>query len=746
MVIGSLFLARCSFDEIGAVRQLERVPRGTVNAVLEGEVNLQGQVVLVGDVLHSPDTGSGCAYYRYLIEVERRDGDGNTYWATESDTTSATAFRLQDATGSIRVVPAETIEFHVNRDHQRREGDRRYSEYRLDAGDRIFVFGYASGSPDNLSVEFTAEGHYTPIISQAGEASERRSMVTKSVMACWFALLLLSLAVLAACRSFKAHRVSTYLTWVTTALTFSLVFFGVRMMRSDLESAADRVSHMGKAAESAVHATLSVGGRTWDGDWASFGAGELPEDALARVTRIRIDLARTVERTNAFVGAFPERLFAGAWGIEQVAPIPVPDVDRDEVVRLDEAFQGSSVHRVLAWVLGVLGSLACVFMTMAGFRQIKQKRLIENVPTSKTAGLTYGLAELSGTVETIPMVGHLNGPVTSRPCVRYQHKVEQRRGSGKNARWVTVSNTTKYRAFLCRDDEGATAIDPREAEVITTHRTVQRVGRIRNTEWRIEVGDPLYALGSAELDPSDPGQLVLARGPRELPFVLSNRSEDEVMQKKAGKGLLLLNLAQNGLILVGLMAFGAAGQFAATDYLAAALLAPTYQAFLLTALMFNDLIFLRRRVDRAWANIDVSLKKRADLIPNLQEVVTGYLQHEKSLQSELASLRAGFEAGQFTPQSAGALVDLEIRVMAGVRAVVERYPDLAGDEVVGRLFDGLTRIEDEIALMRIGYNQSVERYNTRSAHFPEVILAKVFRFEERSFFGARESERVLPAV
>ena len=100
-----------------------------------------------------------------------------------------------------------------------------------------------------------------------------------------------------------------------------------------------------------------------------------------------------------------------------------------------------------------------------------------------------------------------------------------------------------------------------------------------------------------------------------------------------------LGIAQNATIFLGLILFGAVGSFAATDFLLAAMFAPLFLSFSMFVLMYNDLIFLRNRVKRAWANIEVSLKKRSDLIPNLEQVVKNYLSHEKGIMNSVARLR-----------------------------------------------------------------------------------------------------------
>ena len=127
--------------------------------------------------------------------------------------------------------------------------------------------------------------------------------------------------------------------------------------------------------------------------------------------------------------------------------------------------------------------------------------------------------------------------------------------------------------------------------------------------------------------------LAVSDGKDKFPFIISDESETEVMLRQGRKGLLGLGIAQNAAVFLGLILFGALGSFAATDFVLAAMFAPLFLTFSMFALMYNDLIFLRNRVKRAWANIEVSLKKRSELIPNLEQVVKNYLSHEQGIMN-----------------------------------------------------------------------------------------------------------------
>jgi LemA protein len=161
---------------------------------------------------------------------------------------------------------------------------------------------------------------------------------------------------------------------------------------------------------------------------------------------------------------------------------------------------------------------------------------------------------------------------------------------------------------------------------------------------------------------------------------------------------------------------------------------------LAAAWIYNRLVSLRTRVDNGWSQIDVQLRRRADLIPNLVETVKGYAVHERELFERVTEARArSLEAKGVTDQA-----DAENRVTAGLRqllAVVESYPDLKANQSFLGLQEELIGTESKIAYARQFYNDQVMRLNTLIQSFPSSIVAGAFGFEERSFFEIDEPTR-----
>lgn len=155
---------------------------------------------------------------------------------------------------------------------------------------------------------------------------------------------------------------------------------------------------------------------------------------------------------------------------------------------------------------------------------------------------------------------------------------------------------------------------------------------------------------------------------------------------------------------------------------------------------YNGLITLRNRVDEAWADIDVQLKRRADLIPNLVEAVKGYAKHEKDLFTKVTQLRTAALAAK-TPGERADKENQMSQALKSIFAVAENYPDLKASQNFSELQEELTDTEDKIQAARRFYNGNVRDFNTRIEVFPTNIFAKSLGFSSREMFEAAASER-----
>jgi len=156
--------------------------------------------------------------------------------------------------------------------------------------------------------------------------------------------------------------------------------------------------------------------------------------------------------------------------------------------------------------------------------------------------------------------------------------------------------------------------------------------------------------------------------------------------------------------------------------------------------MYNSLIRTKIRVDEAWSDIDVQLKRRYDLIPNLVETVKGYAKHEKELLEKVTKLRAdSMKAGSL--EEKGKSENMLSETLKSLFAVAENYPQLKANENFLELQRELTDTEDKIQASRRFYNGNVREFNTKIQVFPTNIMAGILHYTDKEFFMAEEGEK-----
>ncbi len=164
-------------------------------------------------------------------------------------------------------------------------------------------------------------------------------------------------------------------------------------------------------------------------------------------------------------------------------------------------------------------------------------------------------------------------------------------------------------------------------------------------------------------------------------------------------------------------------------------------------LIYNGLVQRRLRVDEAFSQIDVQLKRRYDLIPNLVEAVRGYMGFEKQVLENVTNARANaIAAGAQGPAAQAAAENALTQSLRSLFAVAENYPDLKASQNVLALQEQLTTTENQIAFSRQHYNSTVRDYNTYIASVPAVLLAGPFGFIRREFFDAPDEVEQVPQV
>lgn len=397
--------------------------------------------------------------------------------------------------------------------------------------------------------------------------------------------------------------------------------------------------------------------------------------------------------------------------------------------------------------------------------QRRKQRLLADLPTSKTHGVFIGLVELAGTAESPePLRGFLH----EGPCVCYEYSVEEEwsrtvtetytDSDGKTktrtrveSGWTTVANDREAQDFYLRDETGSILIRPARAKLEPTtvfNELVSRADplyygkgpasavadsrhRRRFLERAIPLHAPLFIVGQAR-ERDDIVAPEIAFAPDAPLFLISTRTEKSVQRGHAVWSWVTWAL--------GLIAAVAGGLTAHPESPLLLIVMPaTYLALwglTWTWMVFNSLVGLRARVRQAWSLIDVQLKRRHDLIPNLVTMVGAIQTHEQATQTAVATLRAQLTAT--APGVAGP--DFE-GVIPPVRAVVEKYPELRAQKGFSQLFETLVETEQRIALARSYYNDIATHFATRLERVPDGWVAALARMKPEPLLAATTFER-----
>jgi LemA protein len=166
--------------------------------------------------------------------------------------------------------------------------------------------------------------------------------------------------------------------------------------------------------------------------------------------------------------------------------------------------------------------------------------------------------------------------------------------------------------------------------------------------------------------------------------------------------------------------------------------------YLITA--YNGLIRRRNQIENAWSQIDVQLKRRLDLIPNLVETVKGYAAHEKETLDAVIRARNAAIAAPDSPNAQAAAEGQLTGALRQVFALGEAYPDLKANQNFLALQEELTATEGRVAYARQFYNDSVLAYNNKLQQFPTMYYARMLKFDKREYFEADEAARTAPTV
>jgi len=710
---GSYHLMQNGLSRLAEARQMERLPVTPLGALAHGPYLVDGTITDTLGTKATPYSGTAAVYYRYQLQEEYRDSDGDKRTRTLESGGWQEAFQLTDHSGTAVVNPladGETIEWNVHRTYHHRVGDLIYSEWALRPGDRATVIGqYRSGQPQ-LVFEGLSGFSLPALISTEAVDIEGGERMFGAGIRISIATGLLALGLALALTMLKIHRLWVYVVAMTFVVSGTLSWLGVSRLNLEWSAIAE----------------------LYEGRYAQLSHAETQPLLLADVAA----LEQLIRRSTS--GRLDH------WMFQTVVAqrLPAPELDSETAALAQELVDNKSSGRIKRGWLGLLlaagGAVLAALLMLMAVRSVKLKRLIEAVPTSGSQGLSFGLSELKGRVETDDQFPPLQAPLTNEDCVAFHYKVEEKSGSGKNRSWRTVESRTEQTPFWLQDDQGRVLVYPQGATIEYPKVHAETKGNRRYTVRLLDTITNVYCLGFAGLDKERPDHLSIQQDPG-APFLISAKEEDHIVLNRGARGFIGIAISLGLSLFTATTLLVTDGSFSPDNLLVSALIVPLVLCLYVGILHYNDIVFLKNRVQRARANIDTVLQQRHDLWPALENAVKAAMAHEKQLMIRIAQLRADPTASMDSTAAVERTIQQEQAATRALKARIEDYPEMKNHEVVKRFMAIMAQTENYLSLLRNSYTDSAMIYNTRIQTLPDLLLAWLFRFKPASQFQKEAS-------
>ncbi len=698
----ALSMRSCSMDQMRSVLEVRRTPMAYSAGLIDGLALVQGSIDRNDATLRTVIGGKACVYYSWEKQREEEDDEGETRWVTVDSKSDSVNFHLIDSTGSVLIKNKSGPTRHARQTGSRYYGDYREIEHAILASDTVTAAGYYQRSEHSIGRGGRMATSFT--VSSQGEGAIVSSLGWTSIGCILLAIGAVIYAVGALLLSFKQHHIMAATVAVGLILPPVLFFQWMTVTTEQLDRASGRVLEY----------------RETVGSEAANGA------SLLRQALIKRDANTAAELYEKYRTRFTNTAHVWLGGYD---PITSFDLTGEENAILGSHPVRPRVASVLPWWqvagAGIIAICAMIGAGMSGYRQLKTKRLIENIPTTNIKGVVPGLTELKGTIQEkgSPISARYSGEKVVYCSYQKQRRVKSEKGK---TRWETVESGVSSTDFYLEDDTGRITVNSNRAEVDALQTYSKRTGDVSFTEWTLRADQQLYVLGPAVLHSVHDAELTIQHSISEKHFVISHRGEGSVLMKYAQGGLASLGGSLFCCIAAMIVIYGGAS-FDAFGYFAAALGSMIFLLILNLGFMFNDLIFMKSWLERAKANLNVSLKRRADLIPNLVKVVKTALSFEKEVQTRIAQLRGDISGDLEAAEDVG---ELQKRFTA----LLEEYPQLKTDRLVVDLNNRIVAVENQLEYARTGFNAVTRTHNTRIRKFPDSIMATLMKMTVGTYF------------
>ena len=700
LLITSFFSRGCSMDGMRGVLEVQRLPISYAEGLVNGPSMIKAKVRREDATLNSRIERGPVVYYNWTKQREETDSEGDSTWVTVDSASATVNFAVDDPTGSVFVkAQSNTPELYPTTIPTKYYGNYRENETVIRADAEVLVLGEYDHQQHTIGassyregIQFTISVHgETAILAARGWTSV--GTMTLAVFSFVFAIgLMLNL--------FQVHHIMVS-SIVLLVLLPPILFLQWALVTTEQFALANkRVDQYRLLVE----------------DQTSTYANK----TTLRQALIKRDAVRVQHLYLQYRNRYTNIAHAAFMGLNEFKMHELSPAETDILSPYPLQPRTTTVlNPAIVGLLGIAQLIATGLLGFIGYRKMGTKRMIENIPTSKVKGIFPGITEVVGQIQ--PHETLISARYSGDAVVYCKYLKKRLEKSGKKSRWVVVESGIQQNVFNVKDDTGEIPVNAIGAEVHASRTYASRSGNLQYYEWTLRPEQEIYVLGPAVLDNPLDQNLTIKSSREERHFVVSDQDENSIMRQYARVGMLILGTALSFCIVAIMTIYGGAS-FDAFGYFGGALIAVIFLIVLNIAFLFNDLIFVKNWQQRGKSNLDVSLKRRADLIPNLVRVVSQALVHERDLQVSLSELRA--TGGE---QPVGAM---QQRFMA----LLEQYPDLNGNEVIIDLNNRIVAVENQLQYARTAYNAVTKQFNSRKKQFPEILLAKLMRLVEKPYF------------
>ncbi|BCE03737.1 LemA family protein [Marinicellulosiphila megalodicopiae] len=704
LCIISVFVFKLGITQIKDTRYISRLQIAPIAITVQGDYLISGQIYGVTHLLLTPFSEQQALIFDFKIEERYINSDGDTKWRTTHHRTEAVDFYIEDSSAKTRVSlnNYDLANIPIQFPHQNTTSTEgyRYTEKWITSHDFLTMFGFKPNA--NLNVFTISPNANKPyFINGNGKDAQLQTMGLKGLFSIWLALSFTTIALVLIFSALSKHRIIGFLTVLSVVQITLLLIAGSSLIKRDITQTANYLKEQ----------QLNI---------------RLLENKDTQQKFIEQYYQQIYSNAHYQLHHFPDNIIAF------FSSIVLPEADLD--ILPNNIKKVELQHGSIIWILIVSLCLLILFLWI-GLKYTISKRMIENIPTSKIKGVMIGLSEIKG-----KMIQYqdqiLTSPLTSTTCCWYDYKVEELKQSGKDKSWKTIEKRSEWKLLKCKDDsDGEMIINPSNADISSQYESSERIGNFRYSETCLPFNQLIYLFGNVSVGHATGNVMMKTQTDQKL--IISTFNENSIMLKKGMVAMSMMGAVFSLSILFGLLTMARIGSFEPSNYVLLALCVPVFLMAVVGVLHYNDILFLQNRADRNFANIQVTLKKRYDLLTNLQKVVKGYLQHEHKLLQALSVLRSNFNKAlnydQATPDRVKKIMQQELHFQQSFNMIAEDYPDLKSDELIQDFMNRQTKMENEISLIREGYNDAVNRYNERIQSFPDKLLANHFGFAKKRY-------------